>query len=230
MPANALVAGNPAKVESMIEQKPRPCILNVMDKENIQSLEHAMGVLWFHAHALEQSMSAAVAHAAAQDSGKPELEELLFTCCPPPQQIMPTFLAHLDTVIPYPRELDMQQRREGARFLARKAGDVDVVFNWRAFADTLRALPQLADFQAAEDRALQAIGAHAENLPFDPDARSGICGAWDAYWTSVAPQGTVCVPFAEMLQHMLSAMDLAVTARVEALEKFAFDSPEEAGV
>lgn len=201
-----------------------------MDKENIQSLEHAMGVLWFHAQALEQRMSAAVAHAAAQDSGKPELEELLFTCCPPPQQIMPTFLAHLDTVIPYPRELDMQQRRETARFLARKAGDVDVVFNWRSFTDTLRALPQLADYQAEEARALQVIGAQAQSLPFEPDARNCVCAAWDAYWTSVAPQGTVRVPFAEMLQHMLSVMDLSVTARVEALEKFAFDTQEEEGV
>lgn len=195
-----------------------------MDKDNVQPIVHAMGRLWFRAHALEQSMSAAMAHAAALDSANPELEELLFTCCPPPQQIMPTFLMDLDSVIPYPRELDMQQRWEGARFLARRAGEVDVVFHWRAFADTLRALPQLADFQAAEDRTLQLIGAQAQSLPFEPDARSGICAAWGAYWTSVAPQGSVRVPFAEMLQHMLSVMDLSVTARMEALEKFAFDT------
>lgn len=201
-----------------------------MMNEDTQSFVHAMGRLWFRAHALEQSMSAAMAHAAALDSGKPELEELLFTCCPPPQQIMPTFLVDLDTVIPYPRELDMQQRRETARFLARRAGDADVAFNWRAFADPLRALSQLADYQAAEDRALQVIGAHAENLPFDHDARNGVCAAWNAYWTSVAPQGAVRVPFAEMLQHMLSVMDQAVAARVETLEKFAFDMQEEEGV
>lgn len=195
-------------------------------KENIQPMIHAMGRLWFRAHALEQRMSAAMAHAAALDSGKPELDELLFTCCPPPQQIMPTFLTHLDTVIPYPRELDMQQRREGARVLAREAGDVDVAFNWRSFTDTLRALPQLADYQAEEARALQVIGAQAQSLPFEPDARSGVCTAWDAYWTSVAPQGTMHVPFAEMLQHMLSVMDLSVTARLEALEKFAFGTLE----
>lgn len=201
-----------------------------MDKDNVQPIVHAMGRLWFRAHALEQSMSAAMAHAAALDSGKPELDELLFTCCPPPQQIMPTFLTHLDTVIPYPRELDMQQRRETARILAREAGDVDVAFNWRSFTDTLRALPQLADYHAEETRALQVIGAQAQSLPFEPDARNSVCAAWDAYWTSVAPQGTVRVPFAEMLQHMLSVMDLSVTARVEALEKFAFDTQEEEGV
>lgn len=38
------------------------------------------------------------------------------------------------------------------------------------------------------------------------------------------------MPFAEMLQHMLSVMDQAVAARVETLEKFAFDMQEEEGV